>query len=695
MDNSTEQTEAPPGVSEPSQEPPRRAYRAKGPTLGKGKACEYCRYRRIRCSGTRPICQNCRHGNKECVYLDKPRASTSTSALEVKLADLEERYRILSELEGAQEHEGPPTSSGNTASLPVTLPNILVATSEAIRNIPTAESARNWVASLELSNPPSPEAENPETVSDNFDDPWLDRTMSKSERALILKLYMREGFRYGVALVPPLLVEQVEDPDTHRRPHPCLFNAIVLVARDMATMVPADPVHDPEAPESAGSNFVIPESTPSDSELLARAQAHCSQSLGDVDRLQDYLQAMLLISYWFLRKGRLMEGQYSLAVACRLIINCKLHQIDYEVMQEMAPGHPPPQEGQSRWDRTLLGRPTTVEDLAIRIAIFWHSYYGDKVRSLLTGLPPTYDNDDTCHVTTAFPLDLQKYITGEAFILPHASCDSLFDGSEQPADNIQALPLKALTLLDYAIRYATRNFSRPQSRILLPATFELYQELNLSSSLAVDMDILGLQQSLNKFKESYGRILNNPVTFTEVAANRTRGEAFKASCYKTLIRLKGLATEIHLSYAMVGDGMMPMYDEDTAFNTRLRAAHECANVTAEAVDELGQLFGSPPPGYGVPAIEGMCMITGVLLAFASGVILEKIDKIKAQLVLQEPNPHVRQALEQEVQDELRRLRVMSEPIERIRTTYPIVDLHWQHIEKTRKENIDAVTQSST
>ncbi|KAG8914729.1 hypothetical protein FRC00_011277 [Tulasnella sp. 408] len=506
----------------------------------------------------------------------------------------------------------------------------------------------------------------------SFDDPWLDRTMGRSERALMLKLYMREAFRYGVVLVPPRLIEQVEDPDTQRRPHPSLFNAIILVARDMATMVPADPVHDPEATNNVEGDFAIPESTPSDSELLARAQAHCSQSLGDVDRLQDYLQAMLLISYWFLRKGRLMEGQYSLAVVCRLIINCKLHQIDRGVMQEMAPGSPPLQEGQSRWDTTLLGRPTTVEDLAIRIAIFWHSYYGDKVRSLLTGLPPTYDNDETCHVTTPFPLDLQKYITGEAFILPHASCDSLFEGSEQPSDNIRTLPLKALTLLDYAIRYATRNFSRPQSRILLPATFELYQELNISSSLAFDMDIMGLQQTLSKFKESYTQILNNPATFAETAANPARGEGYKAACFKTLIRLKALATEIHLSYAMVGDGMIPMYDEETAFNTRLRAAHECADVTAEAVNELGQLFGSSPPGDGTPAIEGMCMVTGVLLAFASGVILEKIDKIKAQLALQEPNSQVGQALEQELRDELRRLHLMSDPIKRVRTTYPIV-----------------------
>lgn len=143
------------------------------------------------------------------------------------------------------------------------------------------------------------------------------RSIFAQASPLRLKLYTREAFRYGVVLVLPNFIEQLEDPDADRRPHPCLFNAIMLVAKDMATMVPTDPIYDYDTPDSAERDFVVPESTPSDSELLARTQAHCSQSLGDVDRLQDYLQAMLLLSYWYLRKGRLMEGQYSLAVACR------------------------------------------------------------------------------------------------------------------------------------------------------------------------------------------------------------------------------------------------------------------------------------------------------------------------------------------------------------------------------------------
>lgn len=52
--------------------------------------------------------------------------------------------------------------------------------------------------------------------------------------------------------------------------------------------------------------------------------------------------------------------------------------------------------------------------------------------------------------------------------------------------------------------------------------------------------------------------------------------------------------------------------------------------------------------------------------------MEKIDKVKVQLMSQESSPPERVALEQELQDELRRLRQMSDPIQRVRTTYPIV-----------------------
>lgn len=47
MQNSSTQSDNLPPDSCPPSPPPSRPYRAKGPTLGKGKACELCRSRRV------------------------------------------------------------------------------------------------------------------------------------------------------------------------------------------------------------------------------------------------------------------------------------------------------------------------------------------------------------------------------------------------------------------------------------------------------------------------------------------------------------------------------------------------------------------------------------------------------------------------------------------------------------------------
>lgn len=166
---------------------------------------------------------------------------------------------------------------------------------------------------------------------------------------------------------------------------------MILVAHDMATRLTLEAT--PDNISGQPPSFVMPDSTPSADELIARVQAQCTQSLADVDRLLDYIQASLLLAHWYIVHGRVVEGQYTSAVVnrydhrwgahfrkllllltipCkRFIINCQLHQIDGIVMQEMAPGRIPLVEGASRWDGSLLGRPRDREELAIRISVFW------------------------------------------------------------------------------------------------------------------------------------------------------------------------------------------------------------------------------------------------------------------------------------------------------------------------------------
>lgn len=128
---------------------------------------------------------------------------------------------------------------------------------------------------------------------------------------------MRESYRYAVAIKPLHIIDQLEDPNEANRPHPCVLNAMVLVAYDFAKTFPIEPILD-----DSGSRYVdfkIPDNIPSMDALLARTQAHCAQSLAHVDRLQDYIQASLLLAYWFFRNGRLLEGQYSMATVTRFV----------------------------------------------------------------------------------------------------------------------------------------------------------------------------------------------------------------------------------------------------------------------------------------------------------------------------------------------------------------------------------------
>ncbi|KAG9048811.1 hypothetical protein FS837_012013 [Tulasnella sp. UAMH 9824] len=506
MQNNHQSDNRPPPSTPPSP-PPARPYRAKGPTLGKGKACELCRSRRV--------------ANKECVYVDKPRPPSSTVALSAKLAGLEERYRMLSEM----------AASGDTTRAHV-----------------QAENAMNWVASLDFPSLPPIQLENSQPQPGALDDPYLEERMTKKDRKLMIELYLRECYRYSVCIAPSNLVAKLDDPNTRKRPHPCVFNAMILVARDMATRLTVEP-----APDETGSRpaiFVMPESTPSDRALISRIQAQCIQSLADVDRLHDYIQASLLLSHWFITHGRVLEGQYTSAVVNRFIINCQLHQIDNIALQEMAPGTVPPADGASRWDGSLLGRPKDREELALRISLFWG---------------------------------------GTAFEVPYASIDSLFDGTSsasQYQDSLSTLQMKGLALLDRAMRYVSRTPDSPKEAIYF-------------------------YESIKKLKSTSKQVFSNPA-FTRSAVNRSR--ALFLTTVKAVVGLLVLTAEIHATHIKASDGTFVLFDdEDAALKDRIGAAHACATVIAVALDDIKAMSASVPPEAKQIGIEQTCFTIGVSL----------------------------------------------------------------------------------
>ncbi|KAG8918712.1 hypothetical protein FRC01_001692 [Tulasnella sp. 417] len=608
-----------PSTGNPS-DTPGRAYRAKGPTLGKGKACESCRNRRTRCNGVRPTCSNCDQSERDCVYLDKPRPPSSAVALLAKLAGLEERYRMLSEMEAAR-------------------------TGQEGGRIVVNESARNWVASLDYPRLPPLRPESVPPQPGALDDPYLEATMTKKERKLMIELYQGHCYRYGVTIAPSNLVSRLEASNVAERPHACVLNAMMLAARDIATSFAPEPVLDETGARYV--DFVMPESTPSEDVLLTRIQAQCTQSLADVDRLTDYIQASLLLAHWYVRKGRILEGQYSAAAVNRLVINCRLHQIDDGVMRELAPRATPPPEGQSRWDDTLLGRPKDREDLAVRISLFWESFFIDKVLRIITGVPPTYDDDNVCHITTAFPRTRDEYISGAAFDVPYASVDNLFDGTGFPAQHVDTIGM--------SLRFT------PAAEVL-----QVYQSIANLKALA---------------KRTFS---SSP--YTRPAPIKSR--AFCVASFKSMVQLLALVAEIHITYVKNPDGTPIIFDKEGAFAERVNAAHGCSVVLGAALDEIKGLGAGLPSEGRRPGIEHTCFMVGLLLMFPIGILMEKIVKLEAKMESAIQGSPMWQELEQQKNEEVLHFELMLETINVLQETYPVVgfsikDLQWQALQEGR------------
>ena len=60
---------------------------------------------------------------------------------------------------------------------------------------------------------------------------------------------------------------------------------------------------------STAKKWDVPPSAPTTEMLLAKTRAHLHESLFQVDRMLDHLQASILLSYYFFQSDRLVEGQ--------------------------------------------------------------------------------------------------------------------------------------------------------------------------------------------------------------------------------------------------------------------------------------------------------------------------------------------------------------------------------------------------
>ncbi|KAG8901022.1 hypothetical protein FRC01_009953 [Tulasnella sp. 417] len=240
--------------------------------------------------------------------------------------------------------------------------------------------------------------------------------MPPADRDKVIQIFFTGSQRLGCPLLPERIFARFQDPDESQHPHPALVNAMLLVGQAFTGWTPG---------YSTAEKRHLPPTCPSAQVLLAKTQAYLNESLSRVDRMLDYLQASILLSYYFFQTGRLQEGSMISSANSRMTVTCKLHLIDQAVLKEMLPGNEPA-PGQSMWDNTLLGRPKDSYELGVRIWTFWQSWYYDAVFSLIGGTPLTRD---PVTPTTVFPRPSKTYETGLALQLQNTSFKELYENN--------------------------------------------------------------------------------------------------------------------------------------------------------------------------------------------------------------------------------------------------------------------------
>ncbi|KAG8901291.1 hypothetical protein FRC01_009887 [Tulasnella sp. 417] len=145
--------------------------------------------------------------------------------------------------------------------------------------------------------------------------------------------------------------------------------------------------------------------------FLARARKAQNDSLAWCDRLMDNLKGSCLITGYFIKRGRYVEGHYHQSGASRLALSCGLHQIVSPIFDpDVQPPLPPALAGQEM--TILLPPPANQIELADRIMCFWGIYLRDKVASIVTGSPPGL-NEEQDGIIAVLPRPAAEYETDD------------------------------------------------------------------------------------------------------------------------------------------------------------------------------------------------------------------------------------------------------------------------------------------
>ncbi|KIK66363.1 hypothetical protein GYMLUDRAFT_257723 [Collybiopsis luxurians FD-317 M1] len=260
-----------------------KSSKTRGPYTARGQSCTNCRKRKIKCDGNKPECSQCMRSDSRaaCEYRDTASSESEVQALEANIKILQAKIR---ELEAAQEVGVNEVKLHQPyASLP---PQDPADDSGGEVRVGVYMDALDWTR--------LPQGDE----HDIMFQPLLE----------IFLRYTRElGFFLNVQRFRESLLLPTGAPG---RPSEGLLSSISLLGFHLSGLSAAEP-------EEREHGY------------LSRALTHVANTLSSThpDRILQTLQAEILLSMYFFRSARLLEGKYHLHAALSIAFAARLHKL--------------------------------------------------------------------------------------------------------------------------------------------------------------------------------------------------------------------------------------------------------------------------------------------------------------------------------------------------------------------------------
>ncbi|KIK70720.1 hypothetical protein GYMLUDRAFT_254049, partial [Collybiopsis luxurians FD-317 M1] len=343
-------------------------------SLQRGKACSNCRKRKIVSDGLRPTCTQCiksaRPGDA-CEYADGGR--TRTQMLEDNIARLEARIRELEEPddENAVRLHLPYTSSRppsgfGTAPLTALSIHSSAFSSPTSSNSPSAESSVGHVS-----------------IGSTYQEEPSTEVIQQ-----LLQIFLSHAMDLGFFLNVPRFRNSalLQLPMGHySRPSAGLLSTVYLLGVHLSG--------DPNGQENV---------------YLSRALAHTANMLSSSHphRILHAIQAEILLSVYFFRTGRILEGKYHLSASVSLTLGAQLHRIRAIPTNTSETASPL----QQYYRGPLLAPPADQIEEGERINAFWMAFtlsncWGVAVGTLSSSVFESHGST----IDAPWPLDMVDY----------------------------------------------------------------------------------------------------------------------------------------------------------------------------------------------------------------------------------------------------------------------------------------------